>query len=63
MARGAALFIDEEGMEGALHKALSMDIDNYQQLCGEAHNRNNERSWEESGRKLNEFFRYVAISR
>jgi len=63
MAQGAALFIGAEGMEGALREALNMDLDSYQLLCGEARKRNDERSWEESGRKLDDFFRHIAVSR
>jgi glycosyltransferase involved in cell wall biosynthesis len=62
MAQGAALFIGAEGVEGALREAMNMDRDRYELLCGEAHKRNDERSWEESGRKLDDYFRHVAVS-
>jgi len=60
MAREAAIFIDESGIDGALLIALQSDPEKCETLRKEASKRDKERTWETSGKKLDQCLRYVA---
>ena len=51
MARGAAIFIDEEsgGLDRALQRALAVSPSEYEALAQAARERNVERTWEQAG--------------
>lgn len=57
MAKNAALFIGDGGLDEIIYEALHIDQIRYEVLCQEALNRNAERSWEMTGIKLDKFLR------
>jgi len=57
MAKGAAIFIERDGLDEALREALRLENKRYESLRCEAIKRDAERRWERSGERISELFR------